>query len=167
MKEPVASCTWDLCWFMSTFYGYHIRICFCTFIRSASFTFPSLSSPFILYISPCYGFQWSNIYSKPSQDLCFWRILICILNIPNAGHFVNFWYTYVNDFYFHCHVRDLWSSLLCRFYWKLKTSHIVFLCMILQLLFDFNTYSVKFVMLLLLLLSWLLGNKMQISYGNR
>lgn len=58
--------------------------------------------------------------SKPSQDVCFWRVLICILNIPNAGHLVNFWYTYMNDFYFHCHDKDLWSSLLCRLYrwWK-------------------------------------------------
>lgn len=63
---------------------------------------------------------------KPSQDVCFWRVLICILNIPNAGHFVNFWYTYMNDFYFHCHDRDLWSSLLCRLYRWWKMSHIFF-----------------------------------------
>lgn len=40
---------------------------------------------------------------KPSQDVRFQRVPICILNIPNAGHLGNFWYTYVNDFYFHCH----------------------------------------------------------------
>lgn len=67
---------------------------------------------------------------KPSQDVCFWRVLICILNIPNAGHFVNFWYTYMNDFYFHCHDKDLWSSsLLCRLYWWWKMSHIFFVCL--------------------------------------
>ena len=43
------------------------------------------------------------IFSKPCQDWSFWRVLICILNIPNAGHFVNFWCMYINYFYFHCH----------------------------------------------------------------
>lgn len=85
---------------------------------------------------------------KPSQDVCFWRVLICILNIPNAGHFVNFWYTYMNDFYFHCHDKDLWSSLLCRLYWWWKMSHIflfLFLCIILQLFCAvFLLHSVKF-----------------------
>lgn len=75
---------------------------------------------------------------KPSQDICFWRVLICILNIPNAGHLVNFWYTYMNDFYFHCHDKDLWSSLLLQIVSMVKNEPHFFLlmfsfCIILQL----------------------------------
>lgn len=69
---------------------------------------------------------------KPSQDVCFWRVLICILNIPNAGHFVNFWYTYMTDyFYFHCHDKDLWSSL--QILLLINEPHFIFLCVIMQL----------------------------------
>lgn len=111
---------------------------------------------------------------KPSQDVCFWRVLICILNIPNAGHFVNFWYTYMNDFYFHCHDKDLWSSLLCRLYWWWKMSHIflfLFLCIILQLFLCCIPPTQCKVLLLLYYYyyRWVdcLETKMQISYGNR
>ncbi len=97
---------------------------------------------------PRHGFQWSNISHllKPCQNVRFWRVLICILNIPNAGHFVNFWYTYMNDFYFHCHDKDLWSSLLSRLYQWWKMSHIFFpFCIILQLFCAvFLLHSVKF-----------------------
>lgn len=110
--------------FCIPFITHHISITFITICTC----FPIMAfSEAIFHISS----------SKPSQDLCFWRVLICILNIPNAGHLVNFWYTYMNDFYFHCHDKDLWSSLLCRLYrWWKKMSHIFFffsLCIILQL----------------------------------
>lgn len=115
----------------------------------ASLTFPPHPRPSILYMYPQLWLSVKQYFTslKPSQDVCFWRVLICILNIPNAGHFVNFWYTYMNDFYFHCHDKDLWSSLLCRLYWWWKMSHIFCFpfCIILQLFCAvFLLHSVKF-----------------------
>ncbi len=138
-----------------------------------SLTFPPYSLPCILYMYPCYGFQWSNISR--------------LLSLLKMYAFEEFWYVFwifqMQDilwifdiriwmnFYFHCHDKDLWSSLLCRLYWWWKMSHIFFLCIILQLFCAvFLLHSVQsfiVVILLLLSLSWLLRNKMQISYGNR
>lgn len=112
------------------------------------FTFPSQSSPCILYMYPPSWLSVKQYFTsfKPCQDVRFWRVLICILNIPNAGHFVNFWYTYTNDFYFHCHDKDLWSSLLCRLYRWWNEPHFSFpFCIILQLFCAvFLLHSVKF-----------------------
>ena len=113
----VASCTW-ICEFV-LFFLFVFPFLFCKSIELISLTFPPRSRPCILFMYPLQ--LWLSVKQyftslKPSQDLCFRRVLICILNIPNAGHFVNFWYTYMNDFYFHCHDKDLWSSLLCRLY---------------------------------------------------
>lgn len=122
VKIFVASCAWVLCvhglillsldilGFSLFWWASHFRHIHYPTYRACTF-FPA----------PLLAFSEASL--KPSQNVCFRRVLICILNIPNAGHFVNLWYTYMNDFYFHCHDKDLWSSLLCRLYWWRKMSH--------------------------------------------
>lgn len=97
------------------FYFYKLAV-------SVSLTSPSHLRPRILYTHPPSWLLVKQYFTslKPFQDVRFSRVQLCILNIPNAGHFVNFWYTYMNDFYFHCHDKDLWSYLLCRLYWWWK-----------------------------------------------
>lgn len=114
---------------------------------SVSLTLPPRSWPCILYTYPPSWLSVKQYFTslKPSQDVCFWRVLICILNIPNAGHFVNFWYTYMNDFYFHCHDKDLWSSLQIVLMVKNEPHFFPPFCMILQLFCAvFLLHSVKF-----------------------
>lgn len=114
------------CWLFV--YGYHNRTLDVLRAGEPHFTFLLQSSPCTLYMYPPLWLSVKQYFTsfKPCQDVRFWRVLICILNIPNAGHFVNFWYTYMNDFYFHCHDKDLWSSLLCRLYRWWNMSHIFF-----------------------------------------
>lgn len=120
---------------------------FLKFTVSVSLTFPPHSWPCILYTCPPSWLSVKQYFTslKPSQDVCFWRVLICILNIPNAGHFVNFWYTYMNDFYFHCHDKDLWSSLQIVSMVKNEPHFFPPFCIILQLFCAvFLLHSVKF-----------------------
>lgn len=118
---------------LSQFYKYLIIIFFILFYISWFIFFGESHIPttFVTFHTVSVSAFWLSVKQyftspKPSQDVRFWRVLICILNIPNAGHFVNFWYTYMNDFYFHCHDKDLWSSSLSRLYWWWKMSHICF-----------------------------------------
>lgn len=75
-------------WFNCVDFVYHIRIyhVFCFFnsikscTRAASFTFPSHWGPCILYMYPCYGFQWSNISH--------------LLSLLKIYAFEEFWYVF-------------------------------------------------------------------------
>lgn len=69
----VASC-------VSVLWTYVLVISFLHFIAADS-TY-SLLIPFTAFCEA--------ISLKPSQDVRFQRVLICILNIPNAGHLANF-----------------------------------------------------------------------------
>lgn len=133
--------------------------------------FVTAASVWFITIQALHGFSVKQYWTPlPFSRYPFKRVLICILNIPNAGHFVNFWYTYMNGFYFTAMTKicDLQTCMDCIDY-LIKP---LFLCIILNCFVLYSSNILESVLLsillllLILLLSWLLRYKMQISCGN-
>lgn len=144
---------------------------FCKIVMSASFTFPSCSWPCILYMYPCYGFQWSNIshllsllkiYAFEEFWYVFWIFQMqVILWIFDIRIWMIFIFTAMTEIYDLLSSADCINSEKWATFFPLYKTAVVFSSV-------FLLHSVKFIIILLLLpLTWVLRNKMQISYGNQ